>query len=177
MKLFTSQVDTGEQEFYAWACEPGSFFSYTSSGAESRSPCVYLSPSLICLFDVQMMFVVIGMRSRAAQTEHGTLGNRRYQLSHDGPLLEQSSFTVQQTHLYDILPSPHSVWFTLLKHCTGQLHAEHMESHKRHFLLYNLSGICRPAVKTSVLLRDPVPWSPKGLSFSFIFLLKHISYI
>lgn len=60
---------------------------------------------------------------------------------------------------------------TLFKHCIWRLHAEHMESHKRHFLLYNLSGICRPAVKTSVLLRDPVPWSPKGLSFSFIFLL------
>lgn len=62
-------------------------------------------------------------------------------------------------------------WFTLLKHCIRRLHAEHMENHKRHFLLYNLSGICRPAVKTSVLLRDLIPWSPWDLSFSFIFLL------
>lgn len=56
-KLFTSQVDTGEQEFYAWACEQRSFFRYTSSGAKRAPDMVsavqVLSVGIWCSADVR----------------------------------------------------------------------------------------------------------------------------
>lgn len=179
-KLFTAQVETGDEEFHAWACEPGSFFKYTSSGTEGApevlSSVQVLSEDIWCSADVER---------HVKRSQERTPYSRDWKIS--DTLFDSVTLRPIVGALYSAEHSRHtnkiscldaqSVWFPHLNARIGHLHAEQMESHKRHFLLYNLSGICRPALKTSVLLWDPVPWSPEGLSFSFIFLLQHIWYV